>query len=155
VNAPAGPPRASRIFPITEDDDVQEVRYEAAAINNPVKQIDAYPAIAILCPMDRPFPPAYFPLSSFRVIWAHHNTECSVNWKLQLDEKQLRKIISLCEQFLLDAAVLIFVFPVLDTLVQFGKEEITGKLIAGTLAISGVFFIGALILGMMAAKGRE
>lgn len=50
---------------------------------------------------------------------------------------------------------MIFVFPVLDTIVQFGKEEITAKLIAETLAISGVFFIGALTLGMMAAKGRE
>ena len=80
---------------------------------------------------------------------------CSVNWKLQLDECQLRKIMSLCEQFLLDAAVLIFVFPVLDTIVQFGKEEITAKLIAGTLAISGVFFIGALVVGMMAANGKE
>ena len=76
-------------------------------------------------------------------------------WKLQLDEGQLRKIMSLCEQFLLDAAVLIFVFPLLDTIVQFGKEAITGKLVAGTLAISGVFFIWALILGMMGAKGRE
>ena len=80
---------------------------------------------------------------------------CRVNWKIQLDEGQLRKIMSLCEQFLLDAAVLIFVFPLLDTVVQFGKEAITGKLVAGTLAISGVFFIWARILGMMGANGRE
>jgi hypothetical protein len=78
-----------------------------------------------------------------------------VNRKFQLDESQLRKIMSLCEQFLLDVAVLTFVFPVLDTAVQFGKEQITGKLIAGTLAISGVSFTGAIILGMIAAKGRE
>ena len=103
----------------------------------------------------RPFASAYFPFESIRPIWAHDSTEHRVNWRLQLDELQLRKILSLCEQFLLDAAVLIFVFPVLDTVVQFGKEQITGKLIAGTLAISGVFFIGALILGMRAAKGRE
>jgi hypothetical protein len=62
--------------------------------------------------------------------------------------------LSLTEQFLLDAAVLIFVFPVLETIVQFGKKAITVELVLGTLAISGVLFTWALILGVLAVKGQ-
>jgi len=78
-----------------------------------------------------------------------------VNWKPKFEERQLKKILSLSEQFLLDAAVLIFVFPVLDTIIQFGKQAITLGLVLGTLAISGVLFIWAIILGMAAVKGQE
>jgi hypothetical protein len=78
-----------------------------------------------------------------------------VNWKPEFEERQLKKILSLSEQFLLDAAVLIFVFPVLETIVQFGKKAITAGLVLGTLAISGVLFIWALILGMVAVKEQE
>jgi len=61
----------------------------------------------------------------------------------------------LSEQFLLDASVLIFVFPILDTVVQFGQKAITTKLILWTTALSGVFFVAALVLGVLAVKGQE
>jgi hypothetical protein len=58
----------------------------------------------------------------------------------------------LCEQFLLDAAVLIFVFPVLDTLINFGAKRLTLPLVLWTLGISGVFFTGAICMGALAVK---
>ena len=74
-----------------------------------------------------------------------------MDWKPEFAPRELSKILSLCEQFLLDVSVLIFVFPVLDTAIQFGKKAITPGLVLWTLVISGVFFIWALILGMIAA----
>ena len=64
------------------------------------------------------------------------------------------RIIVLCEQFFLDAAVLVFVFPVLDTLVNFGTKKLTVSLLLWTLAISGVFFIGAMFMAVLAAKNE-
>ena len=74
-----------------------------------------------------------------------------MNWRPEFGESQLRKVLSLSEQFLLDASVLIFVFPILDTVVQFGRNAITTGLVLWTLAISGVFFIWAMVLGIVAA----
>ena len=49
----------------------------------------------------------------------------------------LLRIIGLCEAFFLDVAILVFVFPVLDTLVTSGTQRLTLKLILWTLAVSG------------------
>lgn len=45
----------------------------------------------------------------------------------------------MCATFLLDVAVLTFVFPILDTIVQHGKQSLTGRLVVGTFGISGVY----------------
>jgi hypothetical protein len=56
---------------------------------------------------------------------------------------------------LLDAAVLTFVFPVLDTLINFGAKKITLPLLLGTVAISGVFFGAAILMAVLVARGEE
>jgi hypothetical protein len=62
------------------------------------------------------------------------------------------RIIGLCEAFCLDVAVLVFVFPALDTLVTFGTQRLTNKLILWTLTISGVFFVSAALMSILAAR---
>jgi hypothetical protein len=42
------------------------------------------------------------------------------------------RVAGLCETFLLDAAVLVFVFPALDTLINFGAQKLTFRLILWT-----------------------
>lgn len=64
----------------------------------------------------------------------------------------LPRIIGLCETFCLDVAVLVFVFPALDTLVTFGTQRLTLKLILWTLTISGVFFIAAALMSILVAR---
>jgi hypothetical protein len=64
----------------------------------------------------------------------------------------LVRIIGLCEAFCLDVAVLVFVFPALDTLVTFGTQRLTVKLILWTLTISGVFLVGAALMSILAAR---
>ena len=64
----------------------------------------------------------------------------------------LVRIIGLCETFCLDVAVLVFVFPALDTLVTFGTQRLTLKLILWTLTISGVFFISAALMSILVAR---
>jgi hypothetical protein len=44
------------------------------------------------------------------------------------------------------------VFPVLDTLVNFGAKKLTTTLFLWTLAISGVFFGAAMLMAILAAK---
>ena len=69
--------------------------------------------------------------------------------------KSLLRTIGLCEQFMLAAAVLIFVFPILDTIIVFGARRITIPLILYTVTISGVFFAGAVCMGVLATKREE
>jgi hypothetical protein len=64
----------------------------------------------------------------------------------------LLRIIGLCEQFLLDAAVLTFVFPALDTLINLGAKRLTVSLVFWALAISGVFFVGAMCMAVFATR---
>ena len=64
----------------------------------------------------------------------------------------LVRIIGLCEAFCLDVAVFVFVFPALDTLVTFGTQRLTNKLILWTLTISGVFFVSAALMSILAAR---
>ncbi len=61
------------------------------------------------------------------------------------------RVAGLSETFLLDAAVLVFVFPALDTLVNFGTQRLTSRLILWTIAISGVFFLGAILVSVFIA----
>jgi len=69
-----------------------------------------------------------------------------------LSPRELLKVLDLCTTFFLDAAVLVFVFPILDTVVLHGNQEVTFRLFFGTLAISGVFFILAIVMGIMMAR---
>jgi hypothetical protein len=64
----------------------------------------------------------------------------------------LVRIIGLCEAFCLGVAVLVFVFPALDTLVTFGSQRLTLRLILWTLSISGVFFLGATLMSILVAR---
>jgi hypothetical protein len=64
----------------------------------------------------------------------------------------LLRIIGLCEMFFLDVAVLVFVFPVLDTLVTSGTQRLTLKLILWTLAVSGVFFLAAVLVSILITR---
>jgi hypothetical protein len=64
----------------------------------------------------------------------------------------LVRIIGLCETFCIDVSVLVFVFPALDTLVTFGTQRLTFKLILWTLTISGVFFIAAALMSILVAR---
>lgn len=48
--------------------------------------------------------------------------------------------------FFTEAAVLVFVFPVVDTVVQFGPKSLTLKLGAVSLVASVVFYLLAVIL---------
>lgn len=78
-----------------------------------------------------------------------------MTWVGKIQPQARLKILSLCEQFLLDAAVLIFVFPVLETVIQFGQKAVTRRLVLTTLLVSGVFFISAVVLGVIAVSREE
>jgi hypothetical protein len=62
------------------------------------------------------------------------------------------RIMGLCETFCLDVAVLVFVFPALDTLVTFGTQRLTLRLFIWTLAVSGVFFLTAVGISILIAR---
>jgi len=70
---------------------------------------------------------------------------------LRLSGRAKIKILELCTTFFLDASVLTFVFPVLDTIVERGKRSLTSVLFIGTLGISGVFFLLAVLTAVMMA----
>jgi hypothetical protein len=74
---------------------------------------------------------------------------------LQLSSRAKIKILDLCTTFFLDASVLTFVFPVLDTIVERGRRSLTSVLFIGTLGISGVFFLLAILLAVMMAEREE
>jgi hypothetical protein len=65
------------------------------------------------------------------------------------------RVAGLCETFLLDAAVLVFVFPALDTLINFGTQRLTFRLLLWTGAISGVFFIGAVFMSIFIVRNER
>lgn len=70
---------------------------------------------------------------------------------LRLSGRAKIKILELCTTFFLGASVLTFVFPVLDTIVERGKRSLTSVLFIGTLGISGVFFLLAVLTAVMMA----
>jgi hypothetical protein len=69
-----------------------------------------------------------------------------------MKDDALVRIAGLCETFCLDVAVLVFVFPALDTVVTFGAQRLTFKFALVTLSVSGIFFLAAVILGMFIAR---
>lgn len=61
----------------------------------------------------------------------------------------------MCATFLLDVAVLTLVFPILDTIVQYGKHGLTRGLIIDTFGISGVFLLLAFATATVLAGIEE
>ena len=71
-----------------------------------------------------------------------------------LSRRALLNILDLCATFFLDASVLILVFPILDTIIERGQRSLTRRLFLYTLAISGVFFLAAVVMAILKA-GKE
>jgi len=61
------------------------------------------------------------------------------------------KFASIAQEFFTEAAVLVFVFPVLDTVVQFGTKKVTWGLGLGSVA----FAIFLLFWAGIIARGRD
>ncbi len=78
-----------------------------------------------------------------------------MKWPLSLGQKDLLKILEMCNAFFLDAAVLIFVFPVLDMIVEHGTQGVSRRLFWGSIATSGVFFVLALVTGVMLSRRQD
>jgi hypothetical protein len=74
---------------------------------------------------------------------------------IDTNNRTLVRVAGLCETFLLDAAVLVFVFPALDTLINFGTQRLTLRLMLWTVAISGVFFIGAVFMSVFIVRKEQ
>ncbi len=74
---------------------------------------------------------------------------------MRFSRRALTKILDMCATFLLDVAVLTFVFPILDTIVQYGKQNLTRGLIVGAFGISGVFLVLALATATVLAEIEE
>ena len=53
---------------------------------------------------------------------------------------------SVAAEFFTEVAVLVFVFPIVDTIVQFGREKVTVLLALGSIAGSVICFLLAVIL---------
>ncbi len=61
------------------------------------------------------------------------------------------KFASIAQEFLTEAAVLVFVFPVLDTVVQFGRAKVTWELGLGSMAVAIFLLFWAGII----ARGKD
>lgn len=77
-----------------------------------------------------------------------------MRWLPSFSAEELVRILDLGTTFFLDAAVLIFIFPILDTFVQYGRERLTWRLFFVTFAISGVFFLMAVVTTVLAARRK-
>lgn len=56
------------------------------------------------------------------------------------------KFVDVAQEFFTEAAVLVFVFPVLDTIVQFGTNKVTWRLALGSLGTTVFLLFWAGIL---------
>jgi len=74
---------------------------------------------------------------------------------MRLSVKGTKKALELVSEFLLDAGVLVFVFPLLDSIVQFGAKAITLSLIGWSFGIATAFLIAALIIGVAGEQYGE
>jgi|SRR5271163_2604957 hypothetical protein len=56
------------------------------------------------------------------------------------------RFVEIAQEFFTEAAVLVFVFPVLDTIVQFGPKKVTWRLALGSVgtAVFLLFWAGIL-----------
>jgi hypothetical protein len=78
----------------------------------------------------------------------------AMRWLPSFSAEELVRILDLGTTFFLDAAVLIFIFPILDTFVQYGRERLTWRLFFATFAISGIFFVMAVVTTVLAARRK-
>ncbi len=81
--------------------------------------------------------------------------ELFLNFMRQISPQARRKVYHLSTEFLVEAAVLVFVFPVLDVIIQYGRKAVTPGLVSWSLTISGVLFILGLILAVLGAMKEE
>ena len=56
------------------------------------------------------------------------------------------KFVDVAQEFFTEAAVLVFVFPVLDTIVQFGTKKVTWRLALGSVGATVFLLFWAGIL---------
>ncbi len=99
----------------------------------------------------------YFMLISVLLYAMRKEHECS-NWiisrvrSISLGNNARRRIYHVCREFLVESSVLVFVFPVLDTVVNYGKAQVTASLVRGSFLISLVFFVGAIIMTLLSEE---
>jgi hypothetical protein len=82
-------------------------------------------------------------------------SKATMNWPLSLGRRDLLKILEMCNAFFLDVSVLIFVFPVLDMIVERGTQSVSRQLFWGSTATAGVFFGLALVTGVMLSRRQD
>lgn len=70
-------------------------------------------------------------------------------WKLITDPRTCRVV----ETFFIEAAVLWFVFPLLDTLYDHGA--LSGRQLHGSFVVAGAFFIFALVIAHIAKDEKK
>jgi hypothetical protein len=56
------------------------------------------------------------------------------------------RFADIAQEFFTEAAVLVFVFPVLDTVVQFGRAKVTWRLTAGSVGVTVLLLFCAGII---------
>jgi hypothetical protein len=56
------------------------------------------------------------------------------------------QFVNVAQEFFTEAAVLVFVFPVLDTIVQFGTKKVTWRLALGSVGVTVFLLFWAGIL---------
>ena len=78
-----------------------------------------------------------------------------MRWLPSPSAEELGRILDLGTTFFLDASVLIFIFPTLDTFVQYGRKGLTWALFLTTFLVSGVFFVMAAVTTILAARRRN
>jgi len=59
------------------------------------------------------------------------------------------RFAAIAQEFFTEAAVLVFVFPVLDTIVQFGRAKVTWGLVLGAVGVS-IFLL--FLAGIIASR---
>lgn len=74
---------------------------------------------------------------------------------MRITLRGIKKSLELISEFLLDASVLVFVFPILDSLVQFGKKSLTRSLVGWSMGIALLFFGLAVIMGVVGEQLGE
>jgi len=57
------------------------------------------------------------------------------------------KFAAIAQEFFTEAAVLVFVFPILDTIVQFGRQKVTLSLGLGSIGVAVLLLFVAGIIG--------
>ena len=74
---------------------------------------------------------------------------------MYIGSRAKKKVFQTISEFLLDAAVLVFVFPVLDSLAQFGTRALTRSLVGWSIGISFLFLGLALIMAVASERAGD